>query len=198
MGRHKQFSEDDVLDIAEGLFWAKGYGATSTRDLSREAGITATSMYHAFGDKRTMFLTVLNRYLARTLHERITRIEARHPPREAIVAFLKEMARVSLGDAEHRGCMLVNSAIEATAEDADLQELVAEEMRLIETFFLRCLQAGQASGAIDRTKEPKDLARAFLAILMGMRVLARVRPEKGLIEGLVGPAITMLGTTSPN
>jgi TetR/AcrR family transcriptional regulator, transcriptional repressor for nem operon len=198
MGRHKQFNEDDVLDVAEGLFWARGYSATSTRDLSNEAGITATSLYNAFGDKRTMFLTVLNRYLDRTLRERIARMEAKHQPRDAIVSFLKEMAQVSLGDAAHRGCMLVNSAIESTENDVELQRLVAEETRQIESFFLRSVRSGQKAGEIDPAKEPKDLARALLAVLMGMRVLARVRPEKSLIEGLVGPAISMLGDPSTN
>ena len=191
MGRHKQFDESDVLDTAGEVFWAKGYGATSTRDLARETGLTSTSLYHSFGDKRAMYVRVLNRYLDKTLRARLTRL-SKQSPRKAISNFLKEMVQASLGDDLHRGCMLVNTAIEATADDLDLQQIVAEETRLIEGFFLQHVQAGQAQGEIDRSKDPQDLARALLAILMGMRVLARIRPEKTLLEGLVRPALSML------
>lgn len=191
MGRHKQFDEDEVLDAAGELFWAKGYGATSTRDLARGTGLTSTSMYHTFGDKRAMYLRVLNRYLDKTLRARLRRL-SRHAPRKAIATFLKEMAQASLSDELHRGCMLVNTAIEATADDLELQQIVAEETRLIEAFFLKHVHEGQAQGEIDRSKDPLDLSRALLSVLMGMRVLARIRPEKPLLEGLVRPALSML------
>jgi len=32
----------------------------------------------------------------------------------------------------------------------------------------------------------------LLGVLMGIRVLARVRPERALIEGVVGPALALL------
>jgi TetR/AcrR family transcriptional repressor of nem operon len=38
----------------------------------------------------------------------------------------------------------------------------------------------------------KDLARHLLGVLMGVRVLARVRPERALLEGVVGAALTLL------
>ncbi len=198
MGRHKQFDEGEVLDAAAELFWAKGYGATSTRDLTRETGLSITSLYHTFSDKRGLYLQVLNRYLDRTLHERLNRVEAKFSPRKAIAVFFKEMAATSLADEQHRGCMLVNTAIEATSADAELQQMVAEETRLIESFFLRCIRAGQATKEIDDAKDAKDLARALLAVLMGLRVLARIRPEKSLIEGLIGPALSMLEPAHPN
>lgn len=191
MGRHKQFDEGEVLDTAADLFWAKGYGATSTRDLTRETGLAATSIYHTFGDKRAMYLRVLNRYLDKTLRERLTRL-SKHSPRKAIACFLKEMAQASLSDELHRGCMLVNTAIEATGEDVELQHIVAEETRLIEAFFLKHVRDGQAQGEIESSKDPQDLSRTLLAVLMGMRVLARIRPEKTLLEGLVRPALSML------
>ena len=36
------------------------------------------------------------------------------------------------------------------------------------------------------------LARLLLGILLGVRVLARTRPERELLEGMVRPALTLL------
>jgi TetR/AcrR family transcriptional repressor of nem operon len=37
-----------------------------------------------------------------------------------------------------------------------------------------------------------DLARSFLSVLIGIRVLARVRPERKLLEGLLRPVLSLL------
>ena len=58
MPRPKEFSEIAALDAAVDCFWQRGYEATSMRDLAASMGISAPSLYNAFGDKQT-FLPVL-------------------------------------------------------------------------------------------------------------------------------------------
>ena len=36
-------------------FWAQGYEATSIKDLIERTGLTAASLYNAYGDKRAMY-----------------------------------------------------------------------------------------------------------------------------------------------
>ncbi len=50
-GRPKGFDQQDALAKAMLLFWRNGYVATSISDLTQELGITAPSLYCAFGDK---------------------------------------------------------------------------------------------------------------------------------------------------
>ncbi|MNL85419.1 hypothetical protein D3C87_2137190 [compost metagenome] len=59
------------------------------------------------------------------------------------------------------------------------------------------MQAGQAAGAINATQSAEDLARMLLGLLMGLRVLARSRPEPELLRGLVRPALALLDGASP-
>jgi len=126
-----------------------------------------------------------------SIGERIRRCETL-PPRKAIAAFFDEILRRSLGDREHKGCMLVNSALEMAPHDAEFQKIIAGVIHRIETFFLKCVRAGQAEGAITRSLTAETLASHLLAVLMGVRVLARVRPERALLEGAVAPALAML------
>ena len=191
MARPREFDEEVVLDAATQCFWSRGYEATSVKDLIAKTGITAASLYNAFGDKRALFRTALDHYVEASIGERIRRCETL-PPRKAIAAFFDEILRRSLGDREHKGCMLVNSALEMAPHDAEFQKIIAGVIHRIETFFLKCVRAGQAEGAITRSLTAETLASHLLAVLMGVRVLARVRPERALLEGAVAPALAML------
>ena len=62
MARPREFDEADALDAATDCFWRDGYEATSVRDLAARMGITGASLYNAFGDKRSLFREVLQRY----------------------------------------------------------------------------------------------------------------------------------------
>jgi TetR/AcrR family transcriptional regulator, transcriptional repressor for nem operon len=191
MARPREFDDEVVLDAAIRCFWSRGYEATSVKDLIGKTGITAASLYNAFGDKRMLFRRALDRYVEGSIGARIRRCETR-PPREAIGAFFEEILSRSLSDRERKGCMLVNSALEMAPHDAEFQKIIASVLDRIETFFLNCIKAGQADGTITRSIPGEALAHHLLGVLMGVRVLARVRPERTLLEGAVTPALAML------
>ena len=195
MARPREFDEASVLDAAIDKFWRNGYEATSVRDLADEMKIAGASLYNAFGDKRTLYARSLNRYLEQTFRERIRRIEPNHPPREAIVSFLQEIIRRSVTDKQRRGCMLVNSAIESAPHDPQFLKITATFLNEVEAFFLRCVSKGQNDGSISRAYSAADLSKSLLGILLGIRVLARVRPERKLLEGLVRPVFGLLDGT---
>jgi TetR/AcrR family transcriptional repressor of nem operon len=60
--RTKEFRPEEALDAAMHLFWLKGYGATSMRDLLDGMGIGRGSFYDTFGDKHALFLAALDRF----------------------------------------------------------------------------------------------------------------------------------------
>jgi TetR/AcrR family transcriptional repressor of nem operon len=191
MARPREFDEDAVLDAAIQCFWRRGYEATSVKDLIGETGVAAASLYNAYGDKRALFRAALDRYVAGSIGERIRRCE-KLPPRRAIAAFFDEILRRSLNDRERKGCMLVNAALEVAPHDAELEQAVAGVLDRIERFFRRSIAAGQADATIARAMPAAALARHLLGVLMGVRVLARVRPERKLLEGVVAPALALL------
>jgi TetR/AcrR family transcriptional repressor of nem operon len=123
----------------------------------------------------------------------MSRLHATASPGRAITGFFEETIEGSLCDALQRGCMLVNSALEASPENAELRDGIANELGLIEGFFHDCLIAGQACGEISSAHSADDAARQLLAVLLGIRVLARVRPERALLTGAVRPTLEVLG-----
>ena len=191
MARPREFDEGAVLDAAILCFWKQGYEATSVRDLVAQTGITAAALYNAFGARCARCQKALDHYVEASVADRIRRCEAL-PPRQAIEAFFDDIVKRSLNDRDRKGCMLVNAALDVAPHDPAFRKVVAEVLIGIEAFFLACVRAGQANGTITRSLPAETLSQNLLGVLMGIRVLARVRPERALLEGVVAPALALL------
>jgi AcrR family transcriptional regulator len=63
LGRPRAFDAEKALDRAMQVFWRKGYLGTSLSDLTDAMGINRPSLYAAFGNKKSLFRQVLDRYL---------------------------------------------------------------------------------------------------------------------------------------
>jgi TetR/AcrR family transcriptional regulator, transcriptional repressor for nem operon len=193
MARPREFDEAAALDSAIDCFRLRGYHASSVRDLAASMGIGGNSLYNSFGGKRTLFVKALERYLNRSVRALLRRLEESLPPKRVIPAFFKEVIDRSLNDRTRGGCLLINSALEIGPHDPKLGREIARYIGEIEEFFRRAVLAGQADGSIPAHLNSKDMARMLLGILLGIRVLARSRPEHALLEGMVRPALGLLG-----
>ena len=192
MARPREFDEATVLEAAMRCFWARGYEATSVRDLADQMGITGASLYNAFGDKRSLYRRSLDFYLQQSVHERLERLEPSLPPYAAICAFFDEVIERSVTDPQGCGCMLVNAALEMAPDDPVFRTMIARELMLIEAFFRRCLMAGQQDGTVTARQPAEALSKLLLSLLLGLRVLARTCPGREELEGAVRGALALL------
>lgn len=190
MSRPRSFDEDAVIEAAMRQFWRHGYAGTSVRDLGEVMGLGQASFYNAFGDKRSLFARCLDRYLDQGMRERLGRLAATLPPRQAIAGLLEEIVARSLRD--RMGCLLVNSALEVAPHDRGVAGVVAARLAELEDFFRARVLAGQADGSINATRDPDDLARMLMTLLLGLRVLARGRPDRATMQGAVRQALALL------
>ncbi len=62
MARPKEFDESRALVDAMGLFWERGYEATTMRDVAARAGIALSSLYATFESKHALYLAALTQY----------------------------------------------------------------------------------------------------------------------------------------
>lgn len=173
MSRQRLFDEDQVLDRAMTLFWRRGYEATSIQDLVDAIGINRSSLYGAFGDKRGLFLAVIDHYLARVHSERLALLIAPGAARDAIAAFFATLTARG-GDANSRlGCLVTNTLVELAPHDPELAERLRASLDRIEEGFAAAICRGQAAGEIPHGRDPGVLARFLVGVAQGMRVLAR-------------------------
>lgn len=191
MSRPRDFDEAAVLDAAVDRFWAHGYAATSVRDLGEAMGLGPASLYNAFEDKGTLFAKCLERYLQTNMSTRIQRLKTSFGPRQALEGFLAQTVAESLADP--RGCMLVNTALEIGLHEDEVRDIVAEKLEELEAFFRDCITAGQKDGTITSREPPGALAQLMLTTILGIRVLARSRPDARLLNGAAEQALAALG-----
>lgn len=187
LARPREFTDEKVLDAAIDCFWQRRFGATSVRDLTSKTGINGQSLYNAFGDKHAVFAQALERYAERSMRSTVRRLEKRLSPRNAIRELLGLLVEKSVTDPDRRGCLIVNSALEVSAHDAELGKLIA-----FEAFFRQCLRRGQQSGEINQSITARDAALLLLGVVLGLRIAARSRLERALLAGMVRPALALL------
>lgn len=190
MARPRSFQEYAALDAATDLFWRNGYAATSVRELGAAMGLGLPSLYNAFGDKLALFTRCLDRYLDGNMRASIRRLDACPSPRAAIATFLEDIVARSLADP--RGCFLVNSALEVASHDEAVRATIAVRLAELEGFFLRKVHAGQADGSIVADRPAPDLARLLVSTVLGLRVLARLRPDAEVLHGAARQALSLL------
>lgn len=189
----KSFDVTETLEKAMQAFWTHGYEATSMQDLVDCTGINRGSLYATYGDKRALFLAALRMYDGKMRRGLLAELEAENTPREAIRAlFLAFMADVLEGGS-NRGCLLTNTALELSAHDPEVAQIVAHAQEQMEGFFARMISEGKKRGEIADHVDAGDAARGLLASLIGLVVLVRSRPDGALLQSIVEDAMRRLG-----
>jgi len=192
MGRHKEFDREEVLEKAMHLFWRKGYEGTSVQDLVEETGINRASMYGTYGDKRQLFCEVFDHYVTHVTSKRLQALEQNSSSKDAMRQFYDELVIFSVGRGRKLGCLLTNSAVELAPHDRGIQEQLRAGMGRVEDAIYRTLLRAQRNGEIDPLRDIRSLARFYLGVLQGIRVLSRANPDEGLLRDIVKEALARL------
>jgi len=172
-GRPRSFDREAALDAAMRLFWEHGYEATSLAQLTAAIGVSAPSLYTAFGDKEALFLQAVDRYMARGGDQTQALMGDAKSAREAVARVLAESA-VRLTDPRYpRGCMVVLSAISVSDEAARVQAELARCRASWEKEMKKRIERGIADGDVPRDANPAALASFYMAVLQGMSLHAK-------------------------
>jgi len=110
----------------------------------------------------------------------------------ALKQYFDAIVAEALNDPLHKGCLVVNTSLEVAPHDEQFKEVVTRVLMRIEKYLRDCISAGQSDGTIATKQPAEDLARLFLGALLGIRVLARTRPERKLLTGIGKPLFRLL------
>lgn len=194
MARTKEFEPERALERATDLFWTRGYEATSTRELLDAMGIGQGSFYGTFGDKRTLFLTVLDRYREAAEASTVSTLEEAGSPREAVGAVLRDMVDVLAGQEEpRRGCLLANTAVELAPHDPEVGERISRYVARMEGAFEQAVRRSQAAGEIGTHHDARAVARFLVSSTLGLRVMAKTGADRRTLEDAARVALGALG-----
>ena len=118
-GRPRSFDTEAAVERAMGVFWSRGYHSTALPDLLRATKLSRGSLYAAFGDKHSLFLRALDRYVANALTRMDIELDPRREPVDGLRAYLAGYVDRTSGANGRRGCLLVATAMELSAEELE-------------------------------------------------------------------------------
>jgi TetR/AcrR family transcriptional repressor of nem operon len=191
MARPREFDREFALERATGVFWAKGYGSTSTEDLLAAMKIGRQSLYNAFGDKRALYLEALERYQHATTSGHLQRLKSPVSPLEGVEALL--LGLIAKDDGERAmGCMGVGAVSEFGARDPALAELRARVGPVLFSALVKRLREGQARGEIDPAMKVEDAARFVQMTMTGLQLAARSGASAAALRSLARFAVDRL------
>lgn len=197
MPRPREFDREVVLDRAMGAFWSKGYAATSVEDLVAHMGIQRGSLYGTFGDKRTLFLTALERYQRVIARELFEALEAPGSGLEAIRRFFRLRVEGSLDRSRPHGCLVTNSVVELSRLDRGAAAKLGGSLVKLEAAFLRALERARAAGELAAGQDLRALARFLTSSAQGLSVMAKTFPDRAVLEDVVEVALGALEGARP-
>jgi TetR/AcrR family transcriptional repressor of nem operon len=191
-GRPRNFDEEQVLDRAMFLFWKMGYEATGLADLELATGLGRQSLYGAFGDKRALFLRIVERYFERILKPHVVDVLDAPGSGRANVERIFEQWQATAEGAELHGCLVGNSVPEFGSKDREMSEVLRRKLELMEAAFVRALRRAKQAGEVNPALDTRATARLLLTIAQGLAVVARVNREPTFVRGVLQAARLLL------
>lgn len=172
-GRPPQFDQEQVLQKALLLFWARGYEATSTNALMTAMGLSKSSLYQAFGSKDQLFNRCLESYGEMTAGYMRDTLAQSESPRQFLLDLIGATAEHQ-SNGEPAGCLLVNSACElGTNNDFAGPMLLKRRDKALEILQQAC-RAMLERGEVAASRDPDALAQQIFALICGLKVMEKM------------------------
>ena len=170
-GRPRAFDTDQALNSALELFWRHGYEGTSVAALAEAMGINVPSLYAAFGNKESLFRSVLDRYLqgpAGYLRIALQEPTARKAAEKAFSGAIEMAMNPRHGD----GCLLVQGGLATGPAAESIRTELSRRRAAAEAAVRRRFERAAAEGDLPAEISPQKLARFLMTVIWGLSVQA--------------------------
>ncbi|MFG2644364.1 TetR/AcrR family transcriptional regulator [Streptomyces sp. NPDC048370] len=186
-GRPRSFDRLTALEQATMAFWENGYETTSVSDLTRAMGISAPSLYAAFGDKKALFEEVVEAYAVSYGSYGGRAFEQEPTARGAFGRMLREAADVFTDPSHPRGCLMISAA--ANCSNPEVEQVLRERRaRNLQSFEER-IRRGVDAGELPADADAGALARLYGAVLQGMSQQSRDGATRAELEAVAEAAM---------
>ncbi len=173
MPRPREFDTETALDNAMQAFWNHGYEATSLSDLMDAMSLQKGSIYKAFGDKHSLFVSSLEQYLDHTYESDKRLLNGSSSAYEALKKWLHEDNKFVCGQSLKRGCLMVNAINELAFKDEEVSKIIKVHLKKLSKLLILAVERAQAQREIRNDLTPKSVASMLLTQLIGMVTLSK-------------------------
>lgn len=169
---------EDILNAGLKVMFRSGYQGATVRDICAAAGAPHGSFINHFGSKEAFAQEVLDRYFANLQRTVRAALEDQSlTPRQRLQRYLDTITGMLAHDKWNRGCLIGDFSIETSVESKTMRQRLEAIFKEWRAPFASCIAEGQATGEIDATFDPLDLAEFLLASWEG--AILRMKVERG-------------------
>lgn len=172
-------TRERILATARLVAQARGYSGLSFRDLARDVGIRAASVYHHFPSKAELGVAVARRYWQDSAEALEVLLAESADPIEALRRY-PETFRMTLSN-DNRLCLSSFMA----AESDDLPTSVQKEIRIFADVHVAWLAQVMTQANLGDERAVQARARAIFAAVAGAQLIARSRSDIELYDELI-------------
>lgn len=181
-GRPRGFDRDAAVAAMLDVFRARGYEGASLAELIAAAGLSKSSFYCCFGNKRGALIAAVEAYSAASLDAAKALAAAAPDGRAGALAVIRRMARAPV---EKGGCFAINAASEIAAEDPEIAAALKAHFAALEQVVAMALNPADPDAAAER-------ASALTALGIGALTLRKAGAGDGAAEAALAAAQTLI------
>lgn len=193
-GRPKQYDAQTALQLAGGVFWAKGYSGTSLDDLAAAMGMNRPSIYRAFGDKEAVYRQAMGQF-AQQMDEGFSRTILQETDlRKGLSKFYRAALDVYGAGDTALGCMVVCTAPAVAVVHPEVQADLLSVIEQLDAKFLDRVELAISEGQIPEVSDAKSLSKLIQAVLHSLAIRVRAGESKASLRRFADAAVaTFLG-----
>lgn len=186
--RTKQF----IIEKTAPIFNQKGYAGTSISDLTEATGLTKGSIYGNFSNKDEVALSAFDHnygLIKATIRHELDKVA---DPLDKLRVWLRVFSEIETNDAFKYGCPVLNTAIEADDTHIELRKKAIGAINNWYNVIGTIIKQGQEEGTIKPDVNDAEFAGAYIAIIEGGVMLAKVTGKMDGLNAVIKQAEKML------
>lgn len=185
MARPRKFVDAEVRERFAQVFSIRGYHGTSIDDLIAASGLSRSSLYSSFGDKKNIYRQLVELDAKRGIEELEAVIVKASDSIEGSVTFFEQTV-TEIWKARPVTRLWVSSLFEAGDETKEARAIAQRTCARFIAVWRKALQEGQKSGSIPEELAPQAFAESLMNSWLGLHLLGRTSSRIESLRNVVG------------
>jgi TetR/AcrR family fatty acid metabolism transcriptional regulator len=191
-----------ILTVASRLFAEKGYGSTTTSEIAQEAGVAEGTLYHHFGSKDGIFLTIFDELVEEYMAGVESLVKEKNTGAEALSGLIRFHFEHLERNKTRFLIILRDFPVHLAAKNEGRPAESRSRFRSFTDLLSAILSRGVEDGTLDLRFSARDSASLLRGILYGTTrhsmlgiidlPLSRISP---MVEGFCLQALAPCGVT---
>lgn len=197
-GRPLGFDRDEALRRAMELFWEVGYDGATTESLQAAmGGLSAPSLYNAFGSKEDLFKAAVDLYVVDMCQPPLEALERAPTAREGMAAMLGAAIEGFTQPGRPQGCLLMSGATRCGRGGQGGQAYLETIRRGAPEGIRSRLARGVAEGDVPAGTDLDAVAEFYATVAQGLALRAGDHAGRAaLLTTAAGAMAAWAGMTS--